>query len=134
MTRRIALALSLAAALAGVAGCSLFHGKKANAAALAPIRIIKLDSTVLNLTGTPPAYLRIGVSLGVTSTDQTQDAATESVARDTVVSLASAQSAATLLSPVGKLGLKNGILAELQKRLPKVGVRKIYFNEFLVQN
>ncbi len=134
MNRRFALAaLSLLLACGG-AGCSLFHGKKASAAAAVPTRILKLDSTVLNLADASPAYLRIGVSLGVTSADQTQDAKVETVARDTIVSLASAQTAATLLTPAGKVGLKQAVLAALRKRLPATGVQKVYFDEFLVQH
>jgi flagellar basal body-associated protein FliL len=134
MTRRLALALSLALVLAGAGGCSLFHGKKASAASLAPVRILKLDSTVLNLADASPAYLRIGVSLGVTSTDAAEDAKVETVARDTIVNLASAQTAATLLTPAGKAALKAAMLAALRKRLPATGVEKVYFDEFLVQN
>lgn len=134
MTRRLALALSLALMLAGAAGCSLFHGKKASAASLAPTRIIKLDSTVLNLADSTPAYLRIGVSLGVTSTDQGKDAEVQSIARDTIVALASARTAAVLLTPAGKVSLKQAILAALKQRLPQTGVQQVYFDEFLVQN
>ncbi len=135
MTRRIALAaLSMFLAFAGAAGCSLFHGKKASAAAKPPARILKLDSTVLNLADASPAYLRIGVSLGITSVDQNQDARVESVARDTIVSLASAQTAAELLTPAGKNNLKQAILASLRKRLPQTGVERVYFDEFLVQH
>ena len=135
---RAALLLSLLLG-AGAAGCKyLPFGRSAKAAAVeapaAPIRVLKLDSTTLNLADPNPTYLRLGVSLGVTSAaTEGSDARLESLARDAIVSQASAATAADLLTPEGKEKLKQELLKSLQKSDPQADVQAIYFDEFLIQ-
>ena len=134
LRQSIPLLLLPLALLAG--GCSLFHRGAAPAAA--PVRIVQLKSTVVNLADAGGAsYLRIGVALALTSPVPagTSDADTtlKSVASDTVVSLASARTSSQLLAPNGKTDLKHAILAALQHRLPQAQVSNVYFDDFLVQ-
>ncbi|MGH9519074.1 MAG: flagellar basal body-associated FliL family protein [Terriglobales bacterium] len=128
--------ISLLPALAMVmAGCSMFAHKAA--APPPPLRIVKLDSTVLNLADAGgSSYLRIGVSFGLHSAapqDPAGDNAIESVASDVVVNLASAQISDVLLTSSGKEDLKRAILAQLQRRMPEAKFTNVYFDEFLVQ-
>ncbi|HUX65955.1 MAG TPA: flagellar basal body-associated FliL family protein [Terriglobales bacterium] len=121
--------------LAALAGCQYLPGHKAAVKAAAPVRIVKLDSTVLNLADTSgPAYLRLGVSLGIASLPpKDSDLKTKTIARDTIVTLASKETSDVLLSASGKEDLKRALLAELRRRLPDAQIEKLYFDEFLVQ-
>lgn len=129
-----ALLLALVALLAG---CQYLPGQHSNVHAAAPLRLLKLDSTVLNLAdASTPAYLRVGISLGLSSPapkDPAGDAETSTVARDTVVTVTSKETSDVLLSASGKDDLKKALLAELRRRLPDAGIDELYFDEFLVQ-
>lgn len=117
-------------------GCGMLHGgsKKVKAAAAAlPLRVVTLPTSVYNLADPTPAYLRLGVSLGLSTPEGKDDTAVKSVARDTLVSLVTAQTSAVLLTASGKEALKKAALANMQKRLPDAGIRDIYFDEFLIQ-
>lgn len=118
-------------------GCGYLGHRAASAAPPPPLRIVKLDSTVLNLADQGGnSYLRLGVSFGLRSPapqDPNGDSTLQSVASDVVVNLASAQTSEVLLTPSGKDDLKKAILAELQRRLPEAQVTNVYFDEFLVQ-
>ena len=137
MHRRLIPILLLSLALADSGGCTLLHHFKAAAPPPSPLRVLKLDSTVVNLAD-PGAYLRLGVSIGLHAT-ATEDAAeggddgVESVTRDTLVTLAGAETSAALLAPDGKTKLKTAVVAELQHRLPDAQISTIYFDDFLVQ-
>lgn len=117
-------------------GCGMLHGgsKKVKAAAGAlPLRVVTLPTSVYNLADPTPAYLRLGVSLGLNTPEGKDDAAVQTVARDTLVNLVTAQTSAVLLTPAGKENLKKAALAEMQKRLPDAGIRAVYFDQFLIQ-
>ncbi|TAN21362.1 MAG: flagellar basal body-associated FliL family protein [Acidobacteria bacterium] len=117
-------------------GCGMLHGggKKVKAAAATlPLRVITLPTSVYNLDDPTPAYLRLGVSLGLNTPTAKDDVAVQTVARDTLVNLVTAQTSAVLLTPAGKENLKKAVLAEMQKRLPDAGVREVYFDQFLIQ-
>jgi len=121
--------------LAALGGCQYLPGHKPAVKAAAPVRIVTLDSTVLNLADTSsPAYLRLGVSLSMTSLPpKDSDVETKTVARDTIVTLASKETSDVLLSASGKDDLKRALLAELRRRLPDAQIEDLYFDEFLVQ-
>ena len=53
--------------------------------------------------------------------------------RDTIIAVLAASKAESLLSVDGKIQLKKSLLDELNRRVPEIGVREIYFTEFLVQ-
>jgi len=53
--------------------------------------------------------------------------------RDTILTVLTQCKAQALLSSEGKAELKKQLLSELSRNLPELGVRDIYFTEFLVQ-
>jgi len=53
--------------------------------------------------------------------------------RDTIIAVLAASKARPLLTPEGKSQLKNALREELNRRVPEMNVRDIYFTEFLVQ-
>lgn len=134
--RRSTAALAVGLLLPVLTGCSLLHhgAKKVEAAPVAPVRLLKLDSTVYNLADPTPAYLRLGISVGVTNPDEKGDGTIESVARDTLVTLVTAQTSDALLTEAGKAALKKSVLEALQKRLPTDGIKTVYFDDFLIQH
>ena len=137
MHRKLIFVLGLSLALASAGGCSYLHRGTAAAAAPGPLRLLKLDNSVLNLAD-QGAYLRLGVSVGLHATavedaPEGGDDGVETVTRDTIVTLAGAQTSAALLAPDGKDTLKRAIVTELQKRLPLAQISTVYFDDFLVQ-
>lgn len=114
-------------------GCKwLPHAGKA-AASVPPPRMLKLNSTVVNLADAGgSAYLRVGITLAL-SGPAGDDTQVQSVAADTVLTLAGADTSAQLLAAGGKQELKHALLSRLQQRLPQAGVQAIYYDDFLVQ-
>lgn len=53
--------------------------------------------------------------------------------RDAILSVLAECSADTLLTPDGKTQLKKRLIEALNRNIPELGVRDIYFTEFLVQ-
>ena len=136
--RHFAIAASLLVALSLLSGCSYFH-KTAVKAAPQPTRLLQLSSTVYNLADANPAYLKMGISLSLAvperegPKDNSQDAQIETVARDTLVNLVTAETSDVLLTASGKEDLKKAALAAMRKRLPDAEIQDLYFDEFLVQ-
>jgi flagellar basal body-associated protein FliL len=136
--RHFVAAASLLGLLSLLSGCSYFH-KTANAAAPKPTRLLQLSSTVYNLADPNPAYLKMGITLALTvpersgPPDTSQDAKIETVARDTLVNLVTAETSEVLLTASGKDDLKKAALSAMRKRLPDADIQDLYFDEFLVQ-
>lgn len=53
--------------------------------------------------------------------------------RDTILSVLAACKADPLLTPEGKTQLKKNLIEALNRNVPEISVREIYFTEFLVQ-
>ena len=53
--------------------------------------------------------------------------------RDAILAVLTSCKADELLTPDGKIQLKKNVLAAVQKNVPELGVRDVYFTEFLVQ-
>jgi flagellar basal body-associated protein FliL len=53
--------------------------------------------------------------------------------RDTILSVLTSAKANELLTPQGKLALKQNILSALKERTPEIEAQEVYFTEFLVQ-
>ena len=53
--------------------------------------------------------------------------------RDAIIAVLAASRAEPLLTPDGKIQLKKGLMDALNRRVPEMSVREIYFTEFLVQ-
>ncbi|HET9783677.1 MAG TPA: flagellar basal body-associated FliL family protein [Terriglobales bacterium] len=139
MGRRHFVAIaSLLALLSLLSACSYFQ-KTAVKAAPKPTRLLALSSTVYNLADANPAYLKMGITLSLAMPDRegpkdnSQDGQIETVARDTLVNLVTAETSAVLLTASGKDDLKKAALEAMRKRLPDADIQDLYFDEFLVQ-
>jgi flagellar FliL protein len=100
--------------------------------------VLHLDTFVLNLADPDQrAYLRIGIDLGL-DRQLKKPAPGESgppiaLVRDTILSILSENRPEDLTLAEGKTKLKERLLKALQERAPELGVREIYFTEFLIQ-
>jgi flagellar protein FliL len=99
---------------------------------------LHLEEFVVNLADRDGrSYLRIGIDLAVEGeapkAKSEQHSAMVPVVRDSVIILLSAQKSDDLLTPDGKAKLKQDLIKTLNDRLPELKVRKIYFNDFMVQ-
>lgn len=133
------LAVVLAAGGAGW----FFLGRKSVAAkndAPKPVTILHLDKFIVNLADTDrDAYLRVGIDLGVAglatgkSSDKTAAAGPVPEIRDAILGVLSTYHSGDLLTPSGKKQLKRNLIATLNRKVPGLGVRNVYFTDFLVQ-
>jgi len=82
-------------------------------------------------------YLRVGIDLGLEHVPEEgadkKDLLQTAIVRDTILGVLTTWESDTLLTPEGKAKLKQQLVESLQKRLPDLGVREVYFNEFMVQ-
>jgi flagellar FliL protein len=97
-----------------------------------------LEDFVVNLADRDGrSYLRIGIDLAVDGevpkAKSEQHSAMVPVVRDSVIMLLSAQKSDDLLTSDGKTKLKQDLIKALNEQLPELKVRKIYFNDFMVQ-
>lgn len=95
-----------------------------------------LDTFVVNLKGDERAYLRAGITLALTHPLPKNKAGGEAsiaLVRDTVLDVLTTERAEGLLQPEGKRRLKTEVLDALTQRAPELGVKDVYFTEFLVQ-
>lgn len=100
-----------------------------------PIKqVLALDTFVVNLSDPDErAYLRVGVSLGLDRRPSGKDPIAVAPLRDSIVGVLAAAKPADLLTVDGKVKLKADLLHALQDRAPLLGVREVYFTEFLIQ-
>jgi len=135
-----ALIISLAAAMA----CSLFHRSAAAGEAKSKEEpkaksVMHLDPFVVNLADAEgDRFLRVGIDLGLDREGEehghpAQAAMSLARTRDTILSILTTCNAEALVSSNGKAALKERLTTALRERAPELGVREIYFTEFLVQ-
>ena len=97
---------------------------------------LPLETFVVNLAGDERAYLRVTMTLGLAHPQvktKEETGLPVPVVRDTVLTVLSTAHPGELLQPEGKAQLKAQVLQALQARLPGLGVKEVYFTEFLVQ-
>jgi flagellar basal body-associated protein FliL len=96
---------------------------------------LALDTFVVNLAGEQRAYLRVGVTLGLSRplSKKQQENFPVALVRDTIVGVLTSTSPQVLLKSDGKKQLKTNLLDALKARTPELGVEDVYFTEFLVQ-
>ncbi len=114
-------------------------GRAAESSA-APKFLIRLDGFTVNLADAEEThFLRVTMDLGV---DQLPEGADREKAttllpvarvRDSILSVLTVCKADTLLTSEGKAQLKKNIVNGLKQNVPELGVREVYFTEFLVQ-
>jgi len=101
--------------------------------------VLHLDPFVVNLADQEgDRFLRVGIDLGLEREQEehgqpAQAAMSLARARDTILSILTASDAAALVSPAGKAILKDQLTKALREHTPELGVREIYFTEFLIQ-
>lgn len=103
----------------------------------APVAVLHLETFTLNIDDPEQrTYLRVGIDLGLDH-DPKEDKGTAStptaVIRDAILNVLMATKPQDVTTVDGKRKLKEQILSALKERVPDLGVREIYFTEFLVQ-
>jgi len=141
------LAVTLLAAVIGGAIAWFFiqRDRTAEAARLAdassaPKYLVHLEGFTVNLADPEEThFLRVTIDLGLDrlpdGTDHEKLTTLLPVARirDSILSVLTLCKADVLLTPQGKAQLKKDIVASLHQNVSELGVREVYFTEFLVQ-
>lgn len=134
------------AAIVGASGVVWYLSRdrsgQGNEASLAkpPIAVIRLEGFTVNLADAEENhFLRITIELGLdrvpppAERDKPNSGLPMARIRDTIMTVLTVCKAETLLSPEGKQQLKKNLMDALNRDNPELGVREIYFTEFLVQ-
>lgn len=96
--------------------------------------VLPLDTFVVNLADPDErAYLRIGVSLGLDHKVDGRESVPVPLVRDAILGVLAVSKPDDLLTSAGKEKLKADLLQALEMRAPHLGVREVYFTEFLIQ-
>jgi len=99
-----------------------------------PAGVIHLDSFIVNLADQDQiTYLRATIDLGVDRTPKSKETVPTARIRDAIISVLATRKSQELLTPEGKQKLKEDLIASLKDRVPEIGVRDVYFTDFLVQ-
>ena len=114
-----------------------FFGAPAKPAAPAEPQVkvtVPLGAVVVNLKGEARRYLRVNVTLGVTSSaDAKHVEEHKSQLLDLLISSFSAAEIETLMSEDGKTELKDDLLERIHDELHLKKVLRLYFTEFVIQ-
>jgi flagellar FliL protein len=79
-------------------------------------------------------FLRLGVDIGLERNSKTgQEPESSSLVRDTILAVLMATKPEDVSSVEGKQKLKEQLRHALQERAPEMGVREVYFTDFLLQ-
>ena len=102
--------------------------------------VMHLEGFVVNLADTEVnCFLRVGIDLGLENPLPSkgekgeEGGASTSRVRDTILGVLTTWRSDALLAPDGKQKLKADLLRAFRERAPELGVREIYFTDFLVQ-
>ncbi len=97
--------------------------------------ILHLEPFVVNLADAEDnRFLRVGIDLGLEKPlSEKEGSMFGARIRDAIILVLCTWRSDALLAPDGKQKLKEEMLRTLQDRLPDVGVKEIYFTDFLVQ-
>lgn len=112
--------------------------RKSHADPKPAMTIVHLHNFIVNLADTDrPAYLKVGIDLGVRSRikpgeDGKAHIPTPQI-RDAILSVLTVYRSGDLLTPEGKTKLKRNLIEVLERKVPALGVRHVYFSDFLVQ-
>ena len=106
----------------------------------APKYLVHLDEFTVNLADPEEThFLRVAIDLGADrplespQKEKSAPAAPVPQIRDTILAVLTVCKASELLNPEGKARLKKTLIDALNRDVPEIGVREIYFTEFLVQ-
>jgi len=113
---------------------------RAGRSASAPKYIVRLEGFTVNLADPEEShFLRVTIELAIDRLPEGADKAKLAQSlpvprmRDAILSVLTVCKADELLTPEGKAQLKKNLLDALNRAVPELGVREIYFTEFLVQ-
>lgn len=102
--------------------------------------VMHLEPFVVNLADAEDnRFLRVGVDLGLESQLSGKGGKGEegevptAPIRDCILTVLSTWHSDALLAPDGKQKLKDDLVRALRGRVPELGVREVYFTDFLVQ-
>lgn len=101
--------------------------------------VMHLDPFVVNLADHgSDRFLRVGIDLGLEReleerAPPAQAAMSLARTRDTILTILTARDAQSVMAPAGKANLKDELTKALREHAPELGVREVYFTEFLVQ-
>ena len=102
--------------------------------------VLHLEPFVVNLADPEESrFLRIGIDLGLEKPLPVKEGHGESPGiptaslRDAVLGVLSTWHSDALLAPDGKQKLKQELVHALRARAPELGVKEVYFTDFLVQ-
>jgi flagellar FliL protein len=101
--------------------------------------VLHLESFVVNLADSEDnRFLRVGIDLGLENPLPAKEGKGEGEVpvariRDSILSVLSTWHSDALLAPEGKQKLKDELVHALRERVPELGVREVYFTDFLVQ-
>jgi flagellar FliL protein len=106
-----------------------------------PIKgVLHLESFVVNLADPEEnRFLRVGIDLGLENPLPAAEgkggegAVPTARIRDSILAVLSTWHSDALLAPAGKQKLKDELLHALRERDPELGVKEVYFTDFLVQ-
>jgi flagellar FliL protein len=143
-TRRASLLLLGLAVLSAVGslGCksssqaSKDPGKNSHAPQIKGV--LHLESFVVNLADPEEnRFLRVGIDLGLGNPLPAKEGKEGEVPtariRDSILTVLSTWHSDALLAPEGKQKLKDELVHALRERVPELGVKEVYFTDFLVQ-
>lgn len=116
-------------------GCGYLKKAPAQVKAQKVTSVLHLETFTVNLSDPEQkAYLRLGVDLELERAEKGgKDDMSVGMVRDTILTVLMATTPAELATPEGKQRLKQQLLQSLQKRAPDLGVREVYFTDFLMQ-
>lgn len=102
--------------------------------------VLHLENFVVNLADPEDnRFLRVGIDLGLEHRMPDEGGGNEpggvplAPVRDTILAVLTTWRSETLLTCEGKEKLKQEIVKALRQRVPELGVREVYFTDFLVQ-
>ena len=106
----------------------------------APKYLLHLDGFTVNLDDPEEThFLRVTIDIGIDhlppGSEKEKDSAgfPKARIRDSILSVLTVCEADALLTPQGKQQLKKDLVAILNRNIPELGAREVYFTEFLVQ-
>ncbi len=102
--------------------------------------VMHLETFVVNLADPEESrFLRVGIDLGLENPLSAKEGKGEDPGistarlRDTILGVLSTWRSDALLAPDGKQKLKQELVRALRERAPELGVKEVYFTDFLVQ-
>jgi flagellar FliL protein len=129
----------------GNLGCKSFSHAAAKPGKESPAQQVKavlhLESFVVNLADPEEnRFLRVGIDLGLENSVTAKEGKEKGEGevptariRDSILAVLSTWHSDALLAPEGKQKLKDELAHALQERVPELGVKEVYFTDFLVQ-